>query len=90
MNKTQLIARVAEQTSITKKEATQIVDATLSVIQSALQSGENVHLTGFGNFEVRLRNARRGRNPLTGEEIQIEAAKIPAFRAGKTLRSAIQ
>ncbi len=90
MNKSQLIARVSEQTSMTKKEATQIVDATLSVIQSALQSGDSVHLTGFGNFEVRLRNARRGRNPLTGEEIQIAASKIPAFRAGKTLRSAIQ
>ena len=90
MNKTQLIAKVAEQTAMSRKETTKIVETTLSVIQEALQTGDSVHLTGFGNFEVRLRGARRGRNPLTGEEIQIAASKIPAFKAGKTLRSAIQ
>lgn len=90
VNKSQLITKVAEQATLSKKETSKVVETTLAVIQSTLQSGESVHLTGFGNFEVRSREARRGRNPLTGEEIQIAATKIPAFKAGKTLRTAIQ
>jgi len=89
MNKTELIAKVAEATDMTKKEATQSVEAILSVITEALSSGEKVQLIGFGNFEVRNRAARKGRNPQTGEEIHIPASKVPAFRPGKQLKAAV-
>lgn len=89
MNKTELIAKVAEATEMTKKEATQSVEAILSVITEALRSGEKVQLIGFGNFEVRDRAARKGRNPQTGEEIEIPASKVPAFRPGKQLKAAV-
>mgnify|MGYP001462351496 CR=1 FL=1 len=89
MNKTELIAKVAEATDMTKKEATQSVEAILSVITEALRSGDKVQLIGFGNFEVRDRAARKGRNPQTGEEIEIPASKVPAFRPGKQLKAAV-
>ena len=77
-NKAELIERVAGKTNLTKKDVTASVDALFEVIQEALKDGEKVQVIGFGNFEVRDRAARKGRNPQTGEEIQIEASKIPA------------
>ncbi|WP_028775768.1 HU family DNA-binding protein [Shimazuella kribbensis] len=89
MNKTDLINKVAEATETTKKEATQSVEAVLSVISDALGAGEKVQLIGFGNFEVRERAARKGRNPQTGEEIDIPAMKVPAFKPGKQLKEEV-
>jgi len=89
MNKAELIERVAERTGKTKKEAGIVVDSVLQSISEALKSGEKVTLIGFGNFEVRERAARTGRNPQTGEEIQIEASKVPAFKPGKQLKELV-
>ncbi|UJF14827.1 HU family DNA-binding protein [Jeotgalibaca sp. MA1X17-3] len=89
-NKAELIERVAGKTDLTKKEVTATVDALFEVIQEALQEGEKVQVIGFGNFEVRDRAARKGRNPQTGEEIQIAASKVPAFKPGKALKDAVK
>ncbi|MDA8352009.1 MAG: HU family DNA-binding protein [Firmicutes bacterium] len=89
MNKTQLIEQVAEMTGKTKKESSQMVEAVLESISEALRKGEKVSLIGFGNFEVRQRAARTGRNPQTGEPIQIEASKVPAFKPGKQLKESV-
>lgn len=89
MNKTELVERVAENTGKTKKEASLVVDSVLKAISDALVEGEKVTLIGFGNFEVKERAARLGRNPQTGEEIQIEASKVPSFKAGKQLKDAV-
>src|SRR5690606_41491713 len=80
MNKTELINSVAESTELSKKDATKAVDAVFQSIQDALANGDKVALIGFGNFEVRERAARKGRNPQTGEEIEIAASKVPAFK----------
>ena len=90
MNKSELIARVAETCNITKKDAAGAVDAVLDTITESLKAGEKVQLIGFGNFEVRDRAARKGRNPQTGEEIQIAASKVPAFKPGKALKDLVQ
>lgn len=90
MNKSDLINSVAEKSELTKKDATKAVDAVLETIMDTLKDGEKVQLIGFGTFEVRDRAARKGRNPQTGEEIQIPASKVPAFRAGKALRDAVK
>lgn len=90
MNKTDLITQVAESTELSKKDATKAVDAVFEAISNALQSGDKVQLVGFGNFEVRERSARKGRNPQTGEEIEIPASKIPAFKPGKALKDGIK
>lgn len=89
MNKTELIAKVAEMTELSKKDATKAVDAVFDAIGEALQGGEKVQLVGFGNFEVRERQARKGRNPQTGEEIDIAASKMPAFKPGKSLKDLV-
>ncbi|BCU83208.1 transcriptional regulator [Polycladomyces abyssicola] len=89
MNKSELVDRVAAATGKTKKESAQVVEAVLSAIAEALRNGEKVSLVGFGNFEVRERAARTGRNPQTGETIQIEASRVPAFRPGKQLKEAV-
>lgn len=89
MNKTELITNVAEKSELTKKEAERAVMAVLSSIEEALASGDKVQLVGFGTFEVRDRAARKGRNPQTGEEIEIAAARVPVFKAGKALRDAV-
>jgi DNA-binding protein HU-beta len=89
MNKTELVEKVAASTGKTKKEAGRVVDAVLNCISSALQAGEKVTLIGFGNFEVRERAARTGRNPQTGEEIQIKASRVPSFKAGKQLKESV-
>ncbi len=90
MNKTELVQAVSERAELSKKEASAAVDAVFDVISEALGKGEKVQLVGFGNFEIRERAARTGRNPQTGETIEIAASKIPAFRAGKTLREGIR
>ncbi len=90
MNKTELVAAVAEKTELTKKDATKAVEAVFDTIQETLANGEKVQLIGFGNFEVRDRAARKGRNPQTGEEIEIPASKVPAFKAGKALKEAVK
>jgi DNA-binding protein HU-beta len=90
MNKTDLIAKVAEATQLSKKDVTSVVEAVFDSIADALQNSEKVQLVGFGNFEVRERTARKGRNPQTGEEIDIPASKIPAFKPGKALKDGIR
>ncbi|MDK2823043.1 MAG: DNA-binding protein HU-beta [Clostridia bacterium] len=90
MNKTELISSVAEKSELTKKDAEKAVNALFASIEEALSRGEKVQLVGFGTFEVRDRKARTGRNPQTGEEIQIPAAKVPAFKAGKSLKDAVE
>jgi DNA-binding protein HU-beta len=86
MTKTDLIAKVAEVTEMTKKDSTKVVDAILDAIAEALKNGEKVQLLGFGTFMVRERAARKGRNPQTGEEIDIPATKVPAWKPAKTLK----
>lgn len=90
MNKTELINAVAEKSSLSKKDATSAVDAVFEAITDSLQNGDKVQLIGFGNFEVRERAARKGRNPQTGEEIEIAASKVPAFKPGKALKDAVK
>ncbi|GAA0352994.1 HU family DNA-binding protein [Bacillus horti] len=90
MNKTELIAKVAERTELTKKDSTKAVEAVFESISDALQSGDKVQIIGFGNFEIRERAARKGRNPQTGAEIDIAASKVPAFKAGKALKDVVK
>ncbi|MGX6977733.1 HU family DNA-binding protein [Vagococcus elongatus] len=89
-NKAELIEKVVEKTNLTKKDATAAVDAVFSSVQDFLSDGEKVQVIGFGNFEVRDRAARKGRNPQTGEEIDIPASKVPAFKPGKALKDAVK
>ncbi|MCK1998062.1 DNA-binding protein HU-beta [Paenisporosarcina quisquiliarum] len=90
MNKTELVNSVAEATELSKKDASKAVEAVFESIQTALADGEKVQLIGFGNFEVRERAARKGRNPQTGKEIDIAASKVPAFKPGKALKDAVK
>lgn len=90
MNKTDLINSVAEAAELSKKDATKAVEAVFESITDSLRKGEKVQLIGFGNFEVRERAARKGRNPQTGEEIEIAASRVPAFRPGKALKDAVK
>ena len=89
-NKSELIDSVASKTKLTKKDAAAAVDAVFSSIQDFLAKGDKVQLIGFGNFEVRERAARKGRNPQTGDEIEIPASKVPAFKPGKSLKEAVK
>ena len=89
MNKTELIAAVAEKADLSKKDAEAAITATVEAITQALTQGEKVQLVGFGSFEVKTRAARMGRNPKTGEEIPIAEAKLPVFKAGKALKDAV-
>ncbi|KKM10912.1 DNA-binding protein [Clostridiales bacterium PH28_bin88] len=89
MNKTELVSSVAEKAEITKKDAEKVVNAVFGSIEDALAKGDKVQLVGFGTFEVRERAARTGRNPKTGEEIDIPATKVPSFKAGKSLRDSV-
>lgn len=90
MNKTDLIDAVAQATDLNKKQAKAALEATLEAIAGSLKAGEPVQLIGFGTFKVNDRKARVGRNPQTGEEIQIAASKVPAFVAGKALKDALK
>ena len=90
MNKTDLINAVAEQADLTKKKLVQQLTLFSNQSKTHLLKGEKVQLIGFGNFEVRERAARKGRNPQTGKEIDIPASKVPAFKAGKALKDAVK
>ena len=89
MNKAELIDAVASSTDLSKADATRAVDAVIDNITDTLRGGDSVTLVGFGTFEVRSRAARTGRNPQTGETIQIKASKAPAFKAGKAFKDAV-
>ena len=89
MNKTELIAAVAEKTGLTKKDAERVVSATFETITASLVKGDKVSVSGFGIFDVKTREARVGRNLRTKEEIKIPATKLPAFKASKTLKDVV-
>ena len=90
MNKTELISKMSEKAEVTKKDAEKLLNAFTETVEEALVDGDKVQLVGFGTFEVRERAARKGRNPRNPqEEIDIPASKAPAFKAGKSLKDAI-
>ena len=89
MNKAELIAKIAEESKLTKKAAETALDAFVTSVEGALKKGEKVQLVGFGTFEVRKRAARKGRNPQTKAEIKIPASKAPVFKAGKALKELV-
>ncbi|CCY54228.1 bacterial nucleoid DNA-binding protein [Coprococcus sp. CAG:782] len=89
MNKTELVAAIAEKTELTKKDAESALKAFTDVVAEELKKGEKIQLVGFGTFEVSERAAREGRNPQTGETMKIAASKAPKFKAGKALKDAI-
>ena len=89
MNKTELVAAMAEQTNLSKKDAEAALKAFIDVVSEELKKGEKVQLVGFGTFEVSERAAREGRNPQTGETMKIAASKSPKFKAGKALKDAL-
>ena len=89
MNKTELVAAIAENAEISKKDAEKAVQAFVEVITEELKKGEKVQLVGFGTFEVTSRAAREGRNPQTGNTMKIAACKAPKFKAGKALKDAV-
>jgi DNA-binding protein HU-beta len=89
MNKAELIDAVSGRTGLQKADATKAVDAVFDAITAALKSGDGVSLLGFGTFTVKARAARAGRNPRTGETIEIAASKVPGFKAGKALKDAV-
>ena len=89
MNKTELVAAVAQKTGLTKKDAERVVNATVDTVVEAMKKGEKVQISGFGIFEVKTREARVGRNPRTKETIQIPASRQPIFKASKTLKDAV-
>ena len=90
MNKAELIAAVGDKSEMTKKDAEKAVNAVFEVIGETLSKQEKIQITGFGTFDVRQRAARKGRNPLTNEEIMIPASKAPVFKAGKGLKETVQ
>jgi len=89
MNKTELVNAIAEQANLTKADAGRFLDAFTKTVESTLASGDSITLVGFGSFAIKDRPARTGRNPQTGKEIEIAAAKIPSFKPGKTLKDAV-
>ncbi|HCA72025.1 MAG TPA: integration host factor subunit alpha [Ruminococcaceae bacterium] len=89
MNKTELINTVAEKAAVSKKDAENVVGAALDVIVKAVSKEEKVQLVGFGTFECRSRSARQGRDPRTNQTIEIPASKVPAFKAGKAFKDAV-
>lgn len=89
MNKTELIAAMADQAGISKKDAEKALKAFTDVVAEELKDGGKVQLVGFGTFEVSERAAREGRNPKNGEPMQIEASKAPKFKAGKALKDMV-
>lgn len=88
MNKAELVANVAKDSELSKDAAERAVDALFSNIEKALRNGDTVRVVGFGNFQVTDRKASIGRNPRTGEAVQIPASRVPKFRAGKALKEA--
>ena len=89
MNKTELVAAIAEQTELSKKDAEKALKAFIDVVTDELNKCEKVQLLGFGTFEISERAAREGRNPLTGATMSIPASKAPKFKAGKALKDAV-
>ncbi len=89
MNKTELIAAIAEKSGLTKKDAERALNATVDTLTAALIKGDKVQLTGLGIFETRERAARTGRNPQTKQTVQIPASRVPAFKASKTLKDSV-
>ena len=89
MNKTDLIAAVAEKSELSKKDAEKAVNAVVKTIVDALKADDKVSVAGFGSFEAKTRPARKGHNPATGKEIEIEASKAASFKAGKALKDAL-
>ena len=90
MNKSELIANIAEHAGISKADAKRALDSLLGAMSKSLKKGDTVQLVGFGTFGVRARKARKGINPRTGEKIQIKATKVPYFRAGSELKKLVQ
>jgi DNA-binding protein HU-beta len=90
MTKSDFVDKVADKSGLSKKDAGSAVEAVLDTIEGALKSGEEVSFTGFGKFHVAKRGAREGRNPRTGESMQIAASKVPRFTAGSSLKKAIK
>jgi DNA-binding protein HU-beta len=89
LTKADLIEKVAKDTKLTKKDSEKALNAVIGAVSGALAKGDKVSLVGFGSFEVRKREARKGRNPQTGAEIKIAARKVPVFRAGKALKDSV-
>ena len=89
MNKTELVAAVAEKSALTKKDAAAAIDAVFAVIGDTLQAKQKVQLIGFGTFQTSERKARTGKNPQTGAAIKIAASTVPAFKAGKALKDKV-
>ena len=90
MNKTELVAAIAEKAGISKKDADAAVAAFVATVTDAMKAGDKVSLIGFGTFEVKARAARTGINPMTKETIEIAASKVPAFKAGQALKNAVK
>lgn len=90
MNKSELIDAIADSSDLSKADATRALSGFIDSVTGALKKGDTVSLIGFGTFAVKERAARQGRNPQTGETIQIKAAKIPSFKAGKGLKDAVR
>lgn len=90
MNKAQLVDAIASAADMSKAQATRALDATIEAVTKALKRGDTVSLVGFGTWTVKRRQARMGRNPRTGAAIQIPAANVPSFRAGKSLKDSVQ
>jgi len=89
MNKAEFVAAVADASELTKADAERAIEAMFKVAKKTLKAGDSISLVGFGTFVVRKRAARTGRNPRTNEEIKIKASKVPAFKAGKALKDAL-
>lgn len=89
MNKSDIIDAIAESAELTKADASRALDGFIKAVETSLKAGNPVALVGFGTFSVKERAERKGRNPQTGDEITIKAAKIPAFKAGKSLKDAV-
>lgn len=89
MNKTEMVARLAEKTGTTQKDAQKALDGVIGIISDELKDGGSVTLTGFGTFSIAERKPRTGRNPRTGEPLDIPAARVPKFKAGKVLKNAV-
>ena len=89
MTKTEFVEKIAEESGISKKDADASVKAALKVLTDTMAAGDKITFPGFGTFEVRERSAREGKNPRTGEAVQIAACKVPAFKAGKSLKDSV-
>ena len=89
MNKNELISAVAEKSGLSKKDAAAALDSVIAAISESLAQGEKIQLVGFGTFEIKERAARSGKNPRTGETVEIPASKAPVFKAGKALKDAV-